>query len=133
MPFEEGIREYQLKSVYPIHQSTFEYKGCVEIEIPKDAVVFYPFLDYLYEAWGMENIRLREQDNIARYEKAEVDRLVYEKQSFPTGMSPNEVAKKLGLSVQSVYKYIQDGSIKAEAVPYGDERTIYVISETCFL
>ncbi|WP_342615439.1 helix-turn-helix domain-containing protein [Peribacillus frigoritolerans] len=68
----------------------------------------------------------------ARYEKAEVDRLVYEKQSYPTGMSPNDVAKKLGLSVQSVYKYIQDGSIKAKAVPYGDERTIYVISETAY-
>lgn len=68
----------------------------------------------------------------ARYEKAEVDRLVSEKKSLPTGMSPNEVAKKLGLSVQSVYKYIQDGSIKAEAVPYGDERTIYVISETAY-
>ena len=68
----------------------------------------------------------------ARYEKAEVDRLVYEKQSLPTGMSPNEVAKKLGLSVQSVYKYIQNGSIKAEPVPYGDERTIYVISETAY-
>ncbi|MGJ3194698.1 helix-turn-helix domain-containing protein [Peribacillus frigoritolerans] len=68
----------------------------------------------------------------ARYQKAEVDRLVDEKQSFPTGMSPNDVAKKLGLSVQSVYKYIQDGSIKAEAVPYGYERTIYVISETAY-
>ncbi|MFI8495155.1 helix-turn-helix domain-containing protein [Peribacillus butanolivorans] len=68
----------------------------------------------------------------ARYEKAEVDRLVYEKQSLPTGMSPNDVAKKLGLSVQSVYKYIQDGSIKAKAVPYGDERITYVISETAF-
>ncbi|USL11098.1 helix-turn-helix domain-containing protein [Bacillus bombysepticus] len=68
----------------------------------------------------------------ARYEKAEVDRLVDEKQSFPTGMSPNEVAKKLGLSVQSVYKYIQNGSIKAEAVPYGDERITYVISETAY-
>ncbi|MDM5214645.1 helix-turn-helix domain-containing protein [Peribacillus sp. NJ4] len=68
----------------------------------------------------------------ARYEKAEVDRLVDEKQSFPTGMSPNEVAKKLGLSVQSVYKYIQGGSIKAKAVPYGDERITYVISETAY-
>ncbi|MFU2016155.1 helix-turn-helix domain-containing protein [Peribacillus butanolivorans] len=68
----------------------------------------------------------------ARYQKAEVDRLVYEKQSLPTGMSPNEVAKKLGVSVQSVYKYIQDGSIKAKAVPYGDERIIYVISETSY-
>ncbi|TKH04823.1 helix-turn-helix domain-containing protein [Peribacillus simplex] len=63
LPFEEGIKEYQLKPVYPIHQSTFEYKGYVELEIPKDAVVFYPFLDYLYETWGMENIRLREQDH----------------------------------------------------------------------
>ncbi|MCK1995344.1 helix-turn-helix domain-containing protein [Peribacillus muralis] len=68
----------------------------------------------------------------ARYQKAEVDRLVYEKQSLPTGMSPNEVAKKLGVSVQSVYKYIQDGLIKAEAVPYGDERITYVISETAY-
>ncbi|MDM5291720.1 helix-turn-helix domain-containing protein [Peribacillus simplex] len=68
----------------------------------------------------------------ARYEKAEVDRLVYEKQSLPTGMSPNDVAKKLGLSVQSVYKYIQDGSIKAKAVPYGDERITYVISESAY-
>ncbi|MDQ7861081.1 helix-turn-helix domain-containing protein [Peribacillus frigoritolerans] len=54
------------------------------------------------------------------------------KQSLPTGMSPNDVAKKLGLSVQSVYKYIQDGSIKAEAVPYGDERITYVISEAAY-
>lgn len=68
----------------------------------------------------------------ARYEKAEVDRLVHEKQSLPTGMSPNDVAKRLGLSVQSVYKYIQDGSIKAKAVPYGDERITYVISETAY-
>jgi hypothetical protein len=49
--------------VYPIHQSTLEYKGYVELEIPKDTVVFYPFVDYLYETWGMENVRLREQDN----------------------------------------------------------------------
>ncbi|MEE3956191.1 helix-turn-helix domain-containing protein [Peribacillus frigoritolerans] len=68
----------------------------------------------------------------ARYEKAEVDRLVYEKQFLPTGMSPNDVAKRLGLSVQSVYKYIQGGSIKAKAVPYGDERITYVISEAAY-
>ncbi|MFE4077034.1 helix-turn-helix domain-containing protein [Peribacillus sp. YIM B13477] len=61
-----------------------------------------------------------------------MDRLVYEKQSFPTGMSPNDVARRLGLSVQSVYKYIQDGSIKADAFPYGDERITYVISETAY-
>ena len=63
LPFEEGIKEYQLEPAYPIHQSTLEYKGYVQLEIPKDAVVLYPFLDYLYEIWGMENIRLREQEN----------------------------------------------------------------------
>lgn len=62
MPFEEGIKEYQLEPTYPIHQSTFEYIGYVELEIPKDVVVFYPFVDYLFETWGMENIRLREQE-----------------------------------------------------------------------
>ena len=62
MPYEEGIKEYQLEPAHPIHQSTLEYKGYVQHEIPKDVVVFYPFFDYLYEIWGMENIRLREQD-----------------------------------------------------------------------
>ena len=58
----------------------------------------------------------------ARYEKAEVDQLVNERKSYPMGMRPTEVAKKLGLSVQSVYKYIQEGVIKAKEVPFGDER-----------
>ncbi|MFJ7307530.1 hypothetical protein [Peribacillus frigoritolerans] len=68
----------------------------------------------------------------ARYERTEVDQLVSEKKSHPTGMRPTEVANKLGLSVQSVYKYIQEGVIKAEDVPFGDERTIYVVSEAAY-
>ena len=69
----------------------------------------------------------------ARYYKEEVDQLVRERGQYPTGMRPSEVAKQLGLSVQSVYKYIKDGTIKAIEVPYGDERTNYVISEEAFL
>jgi excisionase family DNA binding protein len=69
----------------------------------------------------------------ARYYKEEVDRLASEREQQPTGMRPSEVAKQLGLSVQSVYKYIKDGSIKAVEVPFGDERTNYVISEEAFL
>jgi len=48
-------------------------------------------------------------------------------------MRPSKVAKQLGLSVQSVYKYIKDVTIKAVEVPSGDERTNYVISEEAFL
>ena len=69
----------------------------------------------------------------ARYYKEEVDQLARERGQYPTGMRPSEVAKQLGLSVQSVYKYIKDGTIKATEVPFGDERTNYVISEEAFL
>src|SRR3954468_20527015 len=68
----------------------------------------------------------------ARYYKEEVDHLAEEKKEHPTGMRPSEVAKQLGLSVQSVYKYIKDGTINAVEVPFGDERTTYVISEDAF-
>ena len=68
----------------------------------------------------------------ARYYKEEVDRLASDSEQYPTGMRPSEVAKQLGLSVQSVYKYIKDGTIKAVEVPFGDERTTYVISEEAF-
>ena len=68
----------------------------------------------------------------ARYYKEEVDQLAMERGQYPTGMRPSEVAKQLGLSVQSVYKYIKDGTIKAVEVPFGDERTTYVISEEAF-
>src|SRR4051812_29844242 len=54
----------------------------------------------------------------ARYYKEEVDRLFIEKENYPTGMRPSEVAKQLGLSVQSVYKYTKDGTIKAVEVPF---------------
>ena len=55
-----------------------------------------------------------------------------EREGHPTGMRPSEVAKQLGLSVQSVYKYIKDGTIQAVEVPFGDERTTYVISDQAF-
>jgi excisionase family DNA binding protein len=68
----------------------------------------------------------------ARYYKEEVDRLAMDREQYPTGMRPSEVAKQLELSVQSVYKYIKDGTIKAIVVPFGDERTTYVISDEAF-
>ncbi|MED3554248.1 helix-turn-helix domain-containing protein [Cytobacillus praedii] len=68
-----------------------------------------------------------------RYEKNEIDILVSERKKQPTGLRPSEVAKHLGLSVQSILKYIQNGVIKAEAVPFGDERTSYIITENAFL
>ncbi|MDQ0271274.1 helix-turn-helix domain-containing protein [Cytobacillus purgationiresistens] len=73
--------------------------------------------------------RLRKE---VRYEKPEVDRLFQEKQQQPVGLRPAEVAKALGVNIQTIYKYIQSGSLKAAEVPYGDERISYVISKDDF-
>lgn len=71
LPYEEGIRKYALKPAYSIHQPPLDYKGYVELQVPKNEVVFYPFMDYLYEIWGVENIRIREQsDSVLLYIKA---------------------------------------------------------------
>ena len=68
----------------------------------------------------------------ARYYKEEIDQMVMEREQQPKGLSPSDVANKLGLSVQSVYKYIQEGTINALEVPYGDERFHYVITNEDF-
>ncbi|WP_232782847.1 hypothetical protein [Bacillus sp. BA3] len=71
LTYEEGMKTYNLKPSYSIHQPTLDYKGYVELQIPKNEVVFYPFIDYLYEIWGVENIRLREQsETVLHYIKA---------------------------------------------------------------
>ncbi|WP_066297840.1 helix-turn-helix domain-containing protein [Bacillus sp. FJAT-29937] len=67
-----------------------------------------------------------------RYEKKEIDELVSMRVQQPTGMRPSEVAKLLGLSVQSILKYIQNGTIRAEEVPFGDERISYIITDEAF-
>ena len=35
-----------------------------------------------------------------------------DREQYLTGMRPSEVAKQLGLSVQSVYKHIKEGTIE---------------------
>ncbi len=68
----------------------------------------------------------------ARYYKEEIDQMAAALAEQPTGYKPSEVAKYLGLSVQSVLKYIQNGEIRAEEVPFGDERISYIITEPAF-
>ncbi len=59
VPYEEGVKMYQLVPSYTIHTDPLEYKGYVTFEIPSDTIWFYSFIDYLYQVWGIENIRLR--------------------------------------------------------------------------
>lgn len=68
----------------------------------------------------------------SRYYKKEVDQLAAERQSQPTGLSPTELAKELGVSVQTIYRRIKEGSISATEVSHGDESHRYVITEEEF-
>ena len=43
-------------------KSPFDYKGYVHIQIPKGEDILYPFIDFIYESWGIENIGIREQE-----------------------------------------------------------------------
>jgi len=58
----EGIEKDGLEPCYEIHKDTLDYKGYAHIQIPKGEDVLYPFIDYLYESWKIENIGIREQE-----------------------------------------------------------------------
>lgn len=64
-----------------------------------------------------------------RYRAEEVDAMLSKVKIQPTGYKPSVVAKKLGISTQTIYKYIRDGIISADEIPFGDERSSFVISE----
>ena len=60
--YNEGTEKYHLEPCYEIHKESFDYKGYVYIEIPKGEDMLYPFIDFIYESWGIENIGIREQE-----------------------------------------------------------------------
>ncbi len=51
-----------MEPCYEIHQDAFDYKGYVHIKIPKSEDWLYPFIDFIYEAWGLENLGIREDE-----------------------------------------------------------------------
>ncbi|MEK3989878.1 hypothetical protein [Robertmurraya sp. FSL R5-0851] len=60
--YNEGIEKYGLEPCYEIHKDILDYKGYVHIQIPKGEDILYPFIDFLYESWGIENVGIREQE-----------------------------------------------------------------------
>jgi|SRR5690606_14680976 len=60
--YDEGIEKLNLKPCYSIHQEPLQYKGYAYVRIPKDFQYFYPLIDYFYEVWGIENVRLRDEE-----------------------------------------------------------------------
>lgn len=62
IPFATAVDMYHYKAAYSIHQKTMPIRGYTDFSLPKDLPTSYEFLDFVYEVWGIENIRLREQD-----------------------------------------------------------------------
>ena len=60
--YKEGIEKYGLEPCYEIHKDTLDYKGYVHIQIPKGEDILYPFVDFIYESFGIENIGIREYE-----------------------------------------------------------------------
>ncbi|MEH6945130.1 helix-turn-helix domain-containing protein [Bacillus sp. JJ722] len=68
-----------------------------------------------------------------RYRKEDVEILLsYTNATKQKEMGPAEVAKRLGVTLQTVYKYIADGLIESKVIPFGDERHAHSISEESF-
>ncbi|WP_186670662.1 helix-turn-helix domain-containing protein [Sporosarcina sp. BP05] len=62
IPFTNGIYAYQYEAAYPIHQPNRRVRGYTDFLLPKDMQESFDFLDFVYQVWGIENIRIREHD-----------------------------------------------------------------------
>ncbi|WP_188006642.1 Helix-turn-helix domain-containing protein [Sporosarcina sp. ANT_H38] len=62
IPFTNGIHIYQYEAVYPIHRPNSRVRGYTDFLLPKDLQESFDFLDFIYQVWGIENIRIREQE-----------------------------------------------------------------------
>lgn len=60
--YSDGINKFQYEVAYPIHQSNRRAVAYTDFLLPKDLVESFDFLDFVYQVWGIENIRLRERE-----------------------------------------------------------------------
>lgn len=62
IPYADGRDIFQYEAAYPIHQANKSVKGYTDFLLVKDQPIAYDFLDFVYEVFGIENIRLRERE-----------------------------------------------------------------------
>lgn len=62
IPYADGKDIFQYKPVYSIHQPNQSIRGYTDFSFPKEEEKTFLFLDFVYQVWGIENIRIREHD-----------------------------------------------------------------------
>ena len=64
LPYKKAVQQFGYKPSYDIHRSLLKVTGYTDFILPKDNELSYLFLDYIYQRRGIENIRLREHDDL---------------------------------------------------------------------
>ncbi|WP_223881867.1 hypothetical protein [Niallia endozanthoxylica] len=97
--YNEGIEKYGLEPCYEIHKETLDYKGYVHIHIPKGEDILYPFIDFLYEAWGIEHVGVRENE-----------------QSVYISMKAGEISiqHSIAFNLDQLIPFIKEGTIEID-------------------
>ncbi|WP_277679103.1 hypothetical protein [Gracilibacillus dipsosauri] len=95
--YNVGIEKYGLELCYEIHNDILDYKGYVHIQIPKGEDIFYPFIDFTYGSWGIENLGVREYE-----------------QGVNISMKAGEISLQHSISfnLDQLIPFIKDGTIE---------------------
>lgn len=61
IPYADGRDIFHYEPIYTIHHQNIAVKGYTDFSLPKNDADAFLFLDFVYEVWGIENIRIREE------------------------------------------------------------------------
>lgn len=61
IPYTDGRDIFKYQPVYSLHQSNRQVQGYTDFVLPKKDENIFIFIDFVYEVFGIENIRMREQ------------------------------------------------------------------------
>lgn len=63
LTLEEGLSVHRVYALYDLHQVNIPVKGYTDFILDKKQHESFVFLDFVYQNWGIENIRLRDMDD----------------------------------------------------------------------
>lgn len=103
IPYADGRDIFKYAPVYAIHQPNESVKGYTDFTFSNDDPSALLFLDFVYTEWGIENIRVREQEG-----------MVY--LSIKSG--EKEVKSSLPIEIEQIQSYLQRGDIIIEGTHF---------------
>lgn len=99
IPYADGRDIFHYEPLYTIHHQNIPVKGYTDFLLPKNDTEAFLFLDFVYEAWGIENIRIREEETAIKL-------------SIKSG--EREVLIPLPISGEKIHDFIEQGDLIIE-------------------